>query len=337
MLAPPFIRASQLQPFNRAILHIGASSERELTAVRLSPGLLEKPQALIAEAPLWRLAAAVSQREDIPGFGFLVGELSSLDNIGAFGVKICNSSNLYQALQLFVDDIGSHQSAPPFWLREYTDSVWLCRKGPEGMPGGHWPIEQYVLTMMVQLVSLAAGAGWTPRQAYLQSSHTRGVEQSGSLQGTRLYTSRAYTAIEIPRHLVARPLVKTDSLTCTEGSLDSATGQQGLANKLAQQIQHMLSENPVTMTTMADYLAIHPRTIQRLLALEGTSFSQLLEEVRIERAMTSLTSSDISITQLALELGYSEAAHFSRAFKRCNGVSPRAYRTLCASGNSQRA
>lgn len=337
MLAPPFIRASQLQPFNRAILHIGASSERELTAVRLSPGLLEKPKSLIAEAPLWRLADAVSQREDIPGFGFLVGELSSLDNIGAFGVKICNCSNLYQALQLFVYDIDSHQSAPPFWLREQEDSVWLCRKGPKGMPSGHWPIEQSVLTMMVQLVSLAAGAAWTPRQAYLQSSHTRGVVQSSSLQGTRLYTSRSYTAIEIPRHLVARPLAKPTTETCTEGVLSTKTEQQGLASNLAQQIHHMLSEHPVTMTTMADYLAIHPRSIQRLLALEGTSFSQLLEKVRIERAMTSLASSDISITQLALELGYSETAHFSRAFKRCNGVSPRGFRTHCASGDSQRA
>ncbi len=63
MLAPAFIRASQLQPFNKALLHIGASAERELTAVKLSIELLEKPQALIAEAPLWRLADAVSRRE----------------------------------------------------------------------------------------------------------------------------------------------------------------------------------------------------------------------------------------------------------------------------------
>jgi AraC-like DNA-binding protein len=41
-----------------------------------------------------------------------------------------------------------------------------------------------------------------------------------------------------------------------------------------------------------------------------------------------MASSDVSIDELALRLGYSDAANFTRAFRRWTGVSPRAHRRM---------
>jgi AraC-like DNA-binding protein len=75
------------------------------------------------------------------------------------------------------------------------------------------------------------------------------------------------------------------------------------------------------------------RTLQRHLANSGTTFSQLLDQMRIETAMVLLEDADLKLSDVARELDYSERAHFSRAFKRITGVTPRQYRTDCQSGN----
>jgi len=72
--------------------------------------------------------------------------------------------------------------------------------------------------------------------------------------------------------------------------------------------------------------AMSVRSLQRRLASEGLTFSQLVDEVRLEMAVPQLRASDIRLTDIALSLGYSDPAHFTRAFSRWAGVSPSEYR-----------
>ena len=65
------------------------------------------------------------------------------------------------------------------------------------------------------------------------------------------------------------------------------------------------------------------RTIQRKLAQEGTSFKDLVEDVRKNLALEYLRSTVLSVEEIALRLGYSDAPSFSHAFKRWTGSSPR--------------
>ena len=67
-------------------------------------------------------------------------------------------------------------------------------------------------------------------------------------------------------------------------------------------------------------------SLQRRLAKEGLTFSQLVDEVRLEMAVPQLRDPDIKLTDIALGLGYSDPAQFTRAFNRWAGVSPSEYR-----------
>ncbi len=65
------------------------------------------------------------------------------------------------------------------------------------------------------------------------------------------------------------------------------------------------------------------RTLKRQLAAEGTSFSNLVDEVRYRHATSRLSRNpDYTLQEIADELGYSDVANFSRAFKRWSGRSP---------------
>ncbi|MDF2446073.1 MAG: transcriptional regulator, AraC family [Moraxellaceae bacterium] len=98
---------------------------------------------------------------------------------------------------------------------------------------------------------------------------------------------------------------------------------------LAGQVRDLLTRNPAQlpgMPAIAAELAMNPRTLRRRLADEGVDFSRLADEVRGTVAEELLTTTTLSLEEIASRLGYSEASAFTRAFKRWKGVAPRRYR-----------
>jgi AraC-like DNA-binding protein len=68
------------------------------------------------------------------------------------------------------------------------------------------------------------------------------------------------------------------------------------------------------------------RAMQRLLKGSGTSFRQLLDEVRNEHARGYLTSTSFSDGEVSFLLGFEDPNSFYRAFRSWNGMSPTEFR-----------
>ena len=65
-----------------------------------------------------------------------------------------------------------------------------------------------------------------------------------------------------------------------------------------------------------------PRTIQRKLAAEQTSYLELVENVRHNLACEYLRTTSLTMEEIAVRLGYADAPSFSHAFKRWTGMAP---------------
>lgn len=68
------------------------------------------------------------------------------------------------------------------------------------------------------------------------------------------------------------------------------------------------------------------RTLQRRLYENGTSFSAEIRSLRRETAARLLSRSEIPVVDVAVEMGYSDHSHFTRAFKAWTGLTPSAFR-----------
>jgi AraC-like DNA-binding protein len=88
--------------------------------------------------------------------------------------------------------------------------------------------------------------------------------------------------------------------------------------------EHIQYEAPTIQTTAAA-LGLQIRTFQRRLEQWGTTFESLLDDFRRERACALLQSGTCTIIEVAFRLGYSDSAHFTRAFHRWMGMAPREY------------
>lgn len=101
-------------------------------------------------------------------------------------------------------------------------------------------------------------------------------------------------------------------------------------------VQRLISEHMgqrlIDLTLISEEMGLNPRTLQRRLKDENTSFLQLHDACRYRRAREQLLDRDISIELLAASLGYSEPANFYRAFKTWSGLTPSEYRRQYKSG-----
>ena len=104
---------------------------------------------------------------------------------------------------------------------------------------------------------------------------------------------------------------------------------QARGNFLAQVRLTMTDALPLgapTLEVMADVLELKPWTLRRRLSAEGTDFSSLLDQVRIQLAQRYLANPSHPISDIASLLGYSEQSALNRAFKRWFKCTPAAYR-----------
>ena len=79
---------------------------------------------------------------------------------------------------------------------------------------------------------------------------------------------------------------------------------------------------------IAESLGMSRRTLQRAIGREGLTYLGLVNEYRLRKARDWLDGSEKPVTEIALDLGYTDASNFSRAFRRHIGLTPTEYRAL---------
>lgn len=82
----------------------------------------------------------------------------------------------------------------------------------------------------------------------------------------------------------------------------------------------------VTLQEVANHFHYHPNYLSSLLRREtGRTFSDILLEKRMERAVLLMRNTTLSLEEISALLGYSDHSNFFRAFKKVYGVTPREY------------
>jgi AraC-like DNA-binding protein len=99
-----------------------------------------------------------------------------------------------------------------------------------------------------------------------------------------------------------------------------------MLNNLRRLLRKSVVTENCSVADAAKQLHMHERTLNRRLRDEGTTFRQLLDEIRCEVAKQLLAGSTMPLARIATALGYADASAFSRAFKRWSGSTPAQWR-----------
>lgn len=109
---------------------------------------------------------------------------------------------------------------------------------------------------------------------------------------------------------------------------DSIAGNS-LRRQAKQLIEESLTHTNLTPSTLASRLQISVRQLYRLFEEQGDSVCRYIQRTRLQRSATDLSNPHLkreSITAIAYKWGFTDSAHFSRAFKKQFELSPKDYR-----------
>src|SRR5690606_37042051 len=97
------------------------------------------------------------------------------------------------------------------------------------------------------------------------------------------------------------------------------------AAALASVLRDRLPYGAATIEGVAARLRMSTRTLQRRLRDWGFAFEEMVDDVRHAEAVRRVAAGQESMVEIAFMLGYSDQAHFTRAFRRWTGMAPRDY------------
>jgi AraC-like DNA-binding protein len=148
----------------------------------------------------------------------------------------------------------------------------------------------------------------------------------------KLHFSAPFTGFVLHKTHLAVPLERADPklhhviTQHAEQLISELPGAESVTERARAVVARELSHgNPNAMHVAAE-LGMSLRTLGRKLAEEGTTFKDVLDDLRKRLALRYVTGRDLTLSDVALLLGFSETAAFHRAFRRWTGQTPLEYR-----------
>ncbi len=142
------------------------------------------------------------------------------------------------------------------------------------------------------------------------------------LFGEQIRFNRPQNRISCNSHILDLPLHYPPTATANQAESNQP---EGFLEAMRLFIKSMLPEYP-TIDEVASYFNVSRSTLKRRLQSHNTSYKTIIDEVKMNKACELLESSSLSVDEISSHLYFSEGAAFRRAFKRCCGMSPSAYR-----------
>jgi AraC-like DNA-binding protein len=308
----PRIKRAVFRPFLRTAESQGVKAHALLAASGLPEDVLAHPEDDVEERRLYHLADLAARGTDIQTFGLLAGLDAELDDLGVFGLRLQQSLTVFHALVQFCETVNSVSTHAHFWIERQGEAAWFSRAGIDSLCVGEIQAELFVVATMTKLVRLGAGPNWCPEAICLKSGDTPRDELPPGFREAKILCSQPRTAIRV-----------------REETLSLAVQPRSVSPTICALRTHMDALAPgevLDIVTAAELAGCSTRTLQRVLGTDGLTWRRVLDQARFKQALAALGSREPSILDVALDCGYSDQAHFSRAFQRWTGLSPGAYR-----------
>lgn len=108
----------------------------------------------------------------------------------------------------------------------------------------------------------------------------------------------------------------------------SSSSSVELINSIVGYIENHLSEN-ISIEQLAKLCHFHPNYFIRFFKKHmGSSPKHYINKIKLEKAKSLLSASDMNITEIAMETGFSDIFYFSKIFKAYTGFSPSQFRNI---------
>ncbi|GAA3885095.1 AraC family transcriptional regulator [Streptomyces sedi] len=330
----PMIRAASLRGFVALVDGLGGDAEALLARFGVASSALESDEGLIPITANDLVLDSAAAELDCPDLGLRLAEAQDLSILGPLAVAIEASSTVAEALRLASRYMFVHSpalsvgvGADPYGSPGVVALTY--RKDPRESP--YSPQATELGLGLFQRVALAlVGTPSGLRSVEIPHQPLSPVERYTAFFGVDVRFGRPEGALRVERRVLDERFATADEtireLAAAHLADTYADPGRAVSTQVKRALAGTLGTAPPALSGVARLLAVHPRTLQRRLAAEGTTFEAVLDEARREAAHRYITTTALPLGQVAALVGFSEQSTLSHAVHRWYGTSPRALR-----------
>ena len=136
----------------------------------------------------------------------------------------------------------------------------------------------------------------------------------------------SHDVLRTPLTTADRKLLDAIRPFCDMAAKERNTGMGTFRAAVENEVERLLPDGKAQVQTIAKNLALSVRTLSRRLSDEGTTYVDVVDQLRRSLALQYLKEPGMSLSQISWLLGYEGSTSFNHAFKRWTGRSPSAAR-----------
>lgn len=327
------IRATNLWGYDELVRELGGDPARLLARFHIPPAAERPDESFLPYRETALLLEASAVELDCPDFGLRLVRWQGLDMLGPVAVIARNADTIQNAFKAIARYLYIHCPALHLRLVEQTTAGRVQFDYRITEPGLTHKRHSYELSMAnaMQILRLLAGESARPTLMCFMHRQIGSDEAYEATFGCKVRFEQDWCGFHLPLQLARKRIDNADpqTLRLATAYLESeyAPGSATLATRVRELIQRLLPTGQCNAETIAEQLAMHPRTLQRRLAAEGVRYEQLLDDERRDQAEHYLAESGLYLSQITGLLGYAEQSTFNRSCQRWFGTTPRRLRS----------
>jgi AraC-like DNA-binding protein len=324
-----------------AILHyaegLGLDRGKILRMAGLGEEDLADPDGRV---PLERLVATWQATASLTGderLGLHMGASTTVRQLGLMGYAMAHSDTFRDACRIGARYSRIIQEAAAVTFEENDECGWLRVSPAPVLDVIRHPVDAR-LALIVAVSREITGADITPVKVCFPYPEPADATAYREFFRGPVAFDEPYSQVAFKQRDLQRPLLSADPALAgymyqlAEEVLASLTSEGELLEQVRRAIWTDLSGGLAGLEAAAGRLGMGPRSLQRRLKEEGTSFMEVLDDLRHEMAVQMLHDRRVTVYEIAFLLGYSDPSTFFRAFRRWEGTSPHEFRRSRVAG-----
>ncbi|HEX8686469.1 MAG TPA: AraC family transcriptional regulator, partial [Pyrinomonadaceae bacterium] len=312
----------------------GVDREALCRAAGLDPAALADADNLIPFAKLIRLGECGARLTGDDAFGLHAGERTDARAYGLLGYLTLHSRTFGEALGSLIRFQQIRTDAVEFSLEAAGADAHLAYHylAADAAPGERRQESEEMLSTMVRVGRGLTGVDWAPREVHFEHARPKDISEHERIFRAPVRFARPLTKLVFDSSILALPLVGADPALGSllerqaEELLAKSPRRGAFAGRVRRLIKEGLPGGEARVGPASRRLGVSPRTLQRKLREEGTSFQELLEETQHALAEFYLRKPEVAICEVSYSLGFSQPSAFHRAFRRWTGLTPKEFR-----------
>ena len=334
----PIVRASVLTGFERFLVARGVDAAALMVRAGLSSSTVADPENSLPVNSVVRLMEQAAEATGDPCVGLTFAETFTPGGTGVYGYLINNSLTVDDALNTAARFAGL--LGQPFDVHYDKDRdgavLWWC--WPQSIYEPKKQYTSFALALLVGRLQQLSKGSWEPVFVELPHEPLTCQEKARRVFGNNIHYNSERVAVGVDAATLTRPLLTADKRlkpilqVLGERMIANMPPVTNFAETVAAVLRTQLADRRATLEVVAERLGYTTRVLQSRLTQEGTTFEGILNDARKQRAEVLLKDTELTMTEIAIALGFSELSSFTRAAQRWYGESPSAHRQKLRSG-----